>query len=326
MSANSAQIYPRPAWLIIVLSIAPAIGLGICRFAYALVLPDMRDSLDWSYASAGFMNTINAAGYLAGALTANIVIRRIGLFNTLIMSAAACVLSLVMSALTGDFIVFSAARLLSGIAAAFAFIAGGALAAHVAEAQATRKAFYLSLFYIGPAAGILISGFVAPVLLKEFGPGSWWIVWAALAGISGAMALLLPVARVPEPQLLAGAGSNDRIRRSGVMLYLIGYAFFGAGYIPYMTFMIAYVRNAGRGEMAQSALWIWVLTIRRQIRRAIRRHRSRARAISSIGQWQLQEPGFSRETAHSVRMAPWLLFLRCGTRCLGDSLTVGFFF
>jgi MFS family permease len=148
--------------------------LPLCLF---LVLPDMRDSLDWSYASAGFMNTINAAGYLAGALTANIVIRRIGLFNTLIVSAAACVLSLVMSALTGDFIVFSAARLLSGIAAAFAFIAGGALAAHVAEAQATRKAFYLSLFYIGPAAGILLSGFVAPVLLKEFGPGNWWIVW-----------------------------------------------------------------------------------------------------------------------------------------------------
>ena len=167
MSANSAQIYARPAWLIIVLSVAPAIGLGICRFAYALVLPDMRDSLDWSYASAGFVNTINAAGYLAGALTANIVIGRIGLFDTLIMSAAACVLSLVMSALTGDFIVFSAARLLSGIAAAFAFIAGAALAAHVAEAQATRKAFYLSLFYIGPAAGILISRFVAPVLLKS---------------------------------------------------------------------------------------------------------------------------------------------------------------
>src|SRR5206468_12255432 len=98
MSASSSQAHANPAKLIIVLSIAPAIGLGICRFAYALVLPDMRDSLGWSYATAGFMNTINAAGYLAGALTANIVIRRIGLFNTLMMSAAACVLSLVMSA------------------------------------------------------------------------------------------------------------------------------------------------------------------------------------------------------------------------------------
>jgi hypothetical protein len=39
------QPYLHPARLIIVLAIAPAIGLGICRFAYALILPDMRDSL-----------------------------------------------------------------------------------------------------------------------------------------------------------------------------------------------------------------------------------------------------------------------------------------
>jgi hypothetical protein len=44
------------------------VGLGIGRFAYALVLPDMRDTLGWSYSSAGFMNTVNAGGYLAGAL------------------------------------------------------------------------------------------------------------------------------------------------------------------------------------------------------------------------------------------------------------------
>ena len=52
------------------LSLAPTVGLGIGRFAYSLVLPDMRDSLAWSYSAAGFMNTINAAGYLAGALVA----------------------------------------------------------------------------------------------------------------------------------------------------------------------------------------------------------------------------------------------------------------
>ena len=39
------QPYPHPARLILILSLAPTIGLGIGRFAYALVLPDMRDSL-----------------------------------------------------------------------------------------------------------------------------------------------------------------------------------------------------------------------------------------------------------------------------------------
>ena len=55
---------PHPARLILIASLAPTVGLGIGRFAYALVLPDMRDSLGWSYSAAGFLNTINAAGYL----------------------------------------------------------------------------------------------------------------------------------------------------------------------------------------------------------------------------------------------------------------------
>src|ERR1035438_10748067 len=55
----------HPARLILILSLAPTIGVGIGRFAYALVLPDMRDALGWSYSAAGFMNTVNAAGYPA---------------------------------------------------------------------------------------------------------------------------------------------------------------------------------------------------------------------------------------------------------------------
>ncbi|MDZ4366915.1 MAG: YbfB/YjiJ family MFS transporter, partial [Afipia sp.] len=37
--------------MILIISLAAAIGLGIGRFAYSLVLPDMRDSLGWSYST-----------------------------------------------------------------------------------------------------------------------------------------------------------------------------------------------------------------------------------------------------------------------------------
>jgi MFS family permease len=40
-----------------------------------------------------------------------------------------------------------------------------------------------------------------------------------------------------------------------VAIYLAGYFLFGAGYIAYMTFMIAYVRDAGGGATAQAAFW-----------------------------------------------------------------------
>ena len=38
---DSSSPYPHPARLILILSLAPTVGLGIGRFAYALVLPDM---------------------------------------------------------------------------------------------------------------------------------------------------------------------------------------------------------------------------------------------------------------------------------------------
>src|ERR1700733_3182165 len=89
----------HPARLILILSLAPIIGLGIGRFAYSLVLPDMRDSLGWSYSAAGFMNTINAAGYLAGALVAARLIKRFGLPTSLRWGTLASVASLALCAL-----------------------------------------------------------------------------------------------------------------------------------------------------------------------------------------------------------------------------------
>src|SRR6185369_12892003 len=105
----------HPARLILILSLAPTIGLGIGRFAYSLVLPDMRDALGWSYSAAGFMNTVNAAGYLAGALVASKLIKRIGLTASVRWGTLACVISLALCALSGNFVVLSFARLVAGL-------------------------------------------------------------------------------------------------------------------------------------------------------------------------------------------------------------------
>jgi len=248
------QPYAHPARLILILSLAPTIGLGIGRFAYALVLPDMRDSLGWSYSAAGFMNTINAAGYLAGALIASRLIRRFGLSATVRWGTVTCVASLALCALSGNFIVLSLARLLVGIGAAAVFVGGAALAATIAQSQPARANFLLSLFYAGPGFGILSSGLIAPFVLEAFGPGSWWIVWWALTLLTIVMAIPLLLTQIDtRAAIVDAAPANFAIRP--VLIYLIGYFLFGAGYIAYMTFMIAYVRDAGGGATAQSAFW-----------------------------------------------------------------------
>ncbi len=246
--------YAHPARLILILSLAPTIGLGIGRFAYALVLPDMRDALGWSYSAAGFMNTINAAGYLAGALIASRLIKRFGLSATVRWGTVACVASLALCALSGNFVVLSLARLLVGLGAAAVFVGGAALAATIAQSQPSRANFLLSLFYAGPGFGILSSGLIAPFVLQAFGPGSWWIVWWVLTMLTTVMAVPLLLAPIDARADVADAVPTP-FAIGPVLIYLIGYFLFGAGYIAYMTFMIAYIRDAGGGAAAQSAFW-----------------------------------------------------------------------
>jgi predicted MFS family arabinose efflux permease len=240
--------------LILILSLTPTLGLGIGRFAYALVLPDMRDSLAWSYSAAGFMNTINAAGYLAGALVAAGLVKRLGLSATARWGTIAAVVSLALCALSGNFIILSFARLLAGIGAAVGFVASGALAATIAQSRPARANFLLSLFYAGPGLGIVLSGLIAPFILQAFGPGSWWIVWWAMTLLSAIMILPLLLTRFDASTAIADPTSIAFAIRP-VLVYLAGYFLFGAGYIAYMTFMIAYVRDAGGGAAAQSAFW-----------------------------------------------------------------------
>jgi predicted MFS family arabinose efflux permease len=254
VKAPDQPTYAHPAWLILILSLAPTIGLGIGRFAYALVLPDMRDALGWSYSAAGFMNTINAVGYLAGALLASRMIRRFGLPQTVRWGTLAAITSLALCAVSGNFFVLSFARLLAGVGAAGGFVGGAALAATIAQTRPERANFLLSLYYAGPGLGIISSGLIAPFVLQGFGPGSWWIVWWAMTLLCAVLIL---------PLLLAPLGSGAAIDSAApakfsirpVLVYLIGYFLFGAGYIAYMTFMIAYVRDAGGGAAAQSAFW-----------------------------------------------------------------------
>ncbi len=244
----------HPARLILIVSLAPTVGLGIGRFAYSLVLPDMRDALGWSYSAAGFMNTVNAAGYLVGALMASRLVRRFGLPAAVRWGTLACVASLALCALSGNFFVLSFARLLAGLGAAAGFVAGSALAARIAQSHPARANFLLSLFYAGPGLGILASGLIAPFVLQAFGPGSWWIVWWAMTLLTIAMTVPVLLAPIDIGAGIADAAPAEFAIRP-VLVYLTGYFLFGAGYIAYMTFMIAYIRDAGGGTAAQSAFW-----------------------------------------------------------------------
>jgi len=243
----------RDTAIVAALALAPAIGLGIARFAYALILPDMRTDLGWSYADAGSMNTTNAAGYLFGALVAARMIASVGAYRVMVGGAWACVVALMLCAVFHHAIPLNTARMLAGLGGGFAFVAGGVLAAGVAQRNPERAVFLLGLFYAGPGLGILLSGIAVPFTLDRFGTGSWNTAWAALAILSLPLAAGLHLVRGESATAPPSAQTSPHYRE--MRWLLCGYLFFGAGYIAYMTFMIAWVQGSGGGIGLQALFW-----------------------------------------------------------------------
>ena len=253
----SLSISPlRSLWLAVALSMGAAISLGITRFAYALLLPPMREDLGWSYTLAGGMNTANALGYLLGALATPWLLRRVAPGAVLLVGAA---MATVFLGLTGFFTQATpllAQRLLAGGASALVFIAGGLLAARLGAQVPGRSGLLLGLYYGGTGWGISLSALLVPAVLGVApAPHGWtWAWWAlALACVAATLALLWParvLSGLAAPVAAASAttpaaAAPDRVRWRALAPALLGYGLFGVGYIGYMTFVVALLREQG---------------------------------------------------------------------------------
>lgn len=255
MTAPAAAPGPAPVFLALALSLGAAVSLGITRFAYGLLLPVMKGDLAWSYTLAGAMNTVNAAGYLLGALVTPWLLKRLGAVRVLLWGA---VLASVFMALSGFFIDAAPLllqRLLAGVASAFVFIAGGLLAARLGTRAPQQAGLLLGLYYGGVGWGIALSALGVPLLLdaaRGVAHGWAWAWWGMALLCLAATAVLAWPARIlqkqeliaqtvqaPEPHLI------QKISWRSMGWALAGYTLFGVGYIGYMTFVIALLREQG---------------------------------------------------------------------------------
>lgn len=240
-----------------VLALGSAIALGLGRFSYALLLQPMRDDLGWSYLTAGAMNTVNAAGYLVGALLAPRWLARYDARAILLAGGiGASVLLVAHGVVLADGPLY-ALRLLTGVASAALFVSGGVLAARLGAAHASRAGLLLGIFYGGTGLGIVASALLVPPLLALGVAHAWQWAWVAL-GIAAALSTFAMSA--PTRSLAAKPVRRDPehggFQWRPFSFSLAGYFMFGIGYIGYMTFVIALLREQGLGHGQTIAFFV----------------------------------------------------------------------
>lgn len=247
--AGQDFVLRHPILIALALSMGTVVALGVARFSYALLLAPMRADLGWPYLVAGGMNTGNALGYLLGALATPLLMRRYQAYRVLVGGAFGTALLTFVPGFVTDTSAQLALRVATGISSAFVFVAGGLLVSRLAALHTQRAGLLLGLYYGGTGIGIVAAALLVPPVMQMAAahgaahPWQWaWLLLGALA-LAASVVMAPPVRHIPSPS--AQAAVHGAFRARSLMFGLLGYLMFGLGYIGYMTFVIALLKEQG---------------------------------------------------------------------------------
>jgi predicted MFS family arabinose efflux permease len=231
------------------LALAAAVSLGLARFSYALLLPPMRADLGWTYLAAGAMNTVNAAGYLAGALLMPMALRRFGARRVLLGGGVASGLLLCAHGVVLSDAALYVLRALTGVASAAMFVCGGLLAARLggqvtgAVARGPSAGLVLGVYYGGTGMGIVIAALLVPPLSALAVTHAWQWAWVSLGVAALVATAITALATRSLDQAGAARAGQVPFRWRLLGCGLASYFLFGLGYIGYMTFVVTLLRE-----------------------------------------------------------------------------------
>ena len=211
--------------------------IGIARFCYTPMIPEMAEETGLSEAVAGYLAAANYAGYLSGALLISFIrslalkaqLFKLGLITAVITSAA--------MGLTTSEPLWYLLRYLSGLSSSAGMLLGAGLLMHWLIKHNHRA--ILGVFFSGLGIGIVITALAAQLIDNLF---SWAIQWQVYALIS--LLLIIPVfCWLPdfssEQPLPSRCQQSNTLPASFMPVLQLAYFCAGAGYVISATFLIA---------------------------------------------------------------------------------------
>jgi predicted MFS family arabinose efflux permease len=247
----------RP-WLVLTgLALGVTVTNGFARFSYGLILPAMKSEMGWNYAQAGWLNTGNALGYIAGAVITMLLIRRTSPTFLFAFGLITTTIALLATGMNAALWWQTLWRILAGLFGAMSFSTAGVLAAGLFPNDPRRNALAIAiLFGTGGGIGIVFAGATLPLMLDVYGNSYWPMAWIAVGAIS---ITFLPLSLWAALQLRAPVQFKSKatalpVRR--MLPEMAGYAGFGLGYIVYLTFLSAWMTEQAESYTFITLVWV----------------------------------------------------------------------
>lgn len=213
------------------------VGIGLARLAFDPLQAALVDS-DWfSDGAAAYLADANLIGYVLGALVAKWLAQRVPTIMLLRVMMIAVSLSFLLcfneSLPFGWFFFW---RLVSGIAGGIIMVvASPTVLAYIAP---ERRGVIGQMSLYGLALGVLVSGTLVPLLLKQ-GPTTVWLgVGVICLVITAVTWRLWP----PAPKAPTTRPPKEKAPRAAYRLWL-EYALVAVGVVTHMVFLVPYLEQ-----------------------------------------------------------------------------------
>ena len=265
-------------WVVLVMGTLVVFGsLGLARFGYTMVLPDMQTGLDFDNAQTGALATANLVGYLTLAVIGGMVAARYGPRVVIAAGLAVAGAGMLLTGVATGFPDAAAWRVLTGIGSGASNVPVMALLA--AWFSAKRRGLASGIAVAGSALGLIFAGAVVPRVLSAYGDDGWRTCWFIFGGVTLLLAVgsLILLRNRPAEVGLKPVGSRSEdtvpeqktegirwglVYRSRAVWHLgLVYVAFGFSYIIYMTFFTKHLVAEGYTKDAAGDLFMtmgWV--------------------------------------------------------------------
>ncbi len=261
----------RYDWVIALTGMAVIFAcLGLGRFSLGMLLPSMGISLDLNYAQMGLIGTGNFAGYMSSVVLAGIVARTIGARRTIAIGLVLVGGSMILISRAAGYLEVISFYVATGIGSGLANIPMmGLVSQWFTQRNRGRAA---GIILSGNGIAIVSSGFFIPWVNSSAGAEGWrtgWLTFGAISLVIAAVAASFlrnePTERESVPArksealpILSEQDTDARQRTGRRTMVRLGclYAFFGATYAVYVTFIVlTLVSERGFGESTAGMFW-----------------------------------------------------------------------